>query len=45
MKSKIEQLEKRIAEQQKEIVRLNKKAKSSSFWLFWLLSKQDGGLK
>lgn len=35
---RIKALEKRIELQQEEINRLNKKAKLSSFWLFWLLS-------
>lgn len=40
-KDKIKELEKKIAEQQKEIDKLNKKAKRTSFWLFWLLSKNE----
>ena len=35
---RIKALEKRLELQEEEINRLNKKAKRSSFWLFWLLS-------
>lgn len=41
MRDKLRELEDKIKEQQKEIDRLNKKAKRSSFWLFWLLSKEE----
>lgn len=41
MTAKIKELERKIDEQQKEIDRLNKKSKRTSFWLFWLLSKED----
>ena len=39
--NKIKELEYKIKKQQTEIDKLNKKAKRSSFWLFWLLSKSE----
>jgi len=36
-KDKIKELEDKIRIQQEEIDKLNKKAKRTSFWLFWLL--------
>lgn len=41
LKAKVRKLEDKITQQQEEINRLNKKAKRSSFWLFWLLSKGE----
>jgi len=37
IKNKIKELEDKIKQQQEELDRLNKKAKRTSFWLFWLL--------
>lgn len=37
VKCRIKELENKISQQQEEIDKLNKRAKRSSFWLFWLL--------
>ena len=38
---KITRLERRIKEQDSELKKLNKKSRKASFWLFWLLSKEE----
>jgi len=37
VKCRIKELENKISQQQEELARIKKKAKRTSFWLFWLL--------
>jgi len=41
LKIKIDELEDKIKQQREEMDKLNKKAKRSSFWLFWLLNDKE----